>query len=316
MAELKILIAGTGAVGGYYGLKLLKKGYDVYFTARNKSYEDLLNNGLILDSIETGIEYFKKINVLNFQTLENVDEKFDLILVCVKSYGTEETGKKIKNLIHSGSCVISMQNGIENEVILSKYINAENIAGAVVIISSFFEKNIVKHTGAGKIIIGKISKKTNYDIDFIRNLFLESKINCLISENIMNDLWTKIIWNASFNALSVVIEATVVEMIENENSRNLLKSIMKETIVIAEAAGYKIPFSKIDDNLDMKNNAGEFKTSMLQDYEKKKELEFNYINGAIIRAGEKFGVPAPINKTITEILKFKQKKYLNGAANK
>ena len=313
---MKILIAGTGAVGGYYGLKLLKKGYDVYFTARNDSFKYLLESGIILDSIESGVEYFKKINVLNFKTLEEVGKKFDLILVCVKSYGTEETGKKIKNLVNSDSCVISMQNGIENEEILSKYINPKNIAGAVVIISSSFEKNIVKHTGAGKIIIGKISKNTNYDISFIQNIFLESKIKCAVSENIMNELWNKIVWNASFNALSVALEATVAEMIENKNSRNLLKSIMEETISVAAAAGYKIPVSKIDDNLDMNNNAGEFKTSMLQDYEKKKELEFEFINGAIIRAGEKFGVHTPVNKTITEILKFKQQKYLNGAAKK
>ncbi|MBP7651801.1 2-dehydropantoate 2-reductase [Candidatus Dependentiae bacterium] len=308
---MKVLIIGTGAVGGFYGLKLLKNGVDVTFTARNITYRILKEQGIILDSFETGIEKFGKINLLEFSELSRINNKYDLILVCVKSYNTQETAAVIKNLIHQKSCVISMQNGLENEDILSKYIDPENVAGAVVFISSALEKNIVKHTGAGILKIGKISKSPKYDIELIKNIFTESGVACTVSDNIMLDLWIKILWNASFNALSVVLEATVSDMINDDNSRNLLRAVMEEAVKVAHAAGYKIPHSKIDKNLDIENNAGEFKTSMLQDFEKKKKLEFEFINGAIVRFADKYGVSAPINKMLINILSYKERKNMN-----
>lgn len=309
MKKEKILIFGAGAVGAYFGLKLHKKGYETVFACRGKIYEKIKTEGIILDSFTSGKEYFKNINIINSSQTDifkNYKEYFDVVLFCVKSYDTEKSAEQISETLKKNGVIISLQNGVENEYILSKIFGEENVPGAVVFIASSLENNnYLKHTGSGKITFGKMFKKYAEEKNFfLKKLFDDAEIDSSISENILQNLWTKLVWNASFNAVSVALSATVMEMIESENSLYLLRGAMREVILTAAAQGIKIDESIIEKFLDRNTNIGEFKTSMLQDYEKGKKLEFEYLNGAVIRFAKKYNVPVPLNESLYNILAF------------
>ncbi len=309
MKNKKILIYGTGAVGGYFGLKLTDAGFDITFGCRSNSYKILSTDGLILDSSDTGLTYYSNIKTLNTENIdfEKFNNYFDIILFCVKSYDTQTNTGIIAKLLNKTGFVVSMQNGVENEEMLAQKIDKSNIIGAVVFIASAIENiNVIKYTCGCKLIFGRYFQELNEEkIILLKNILEVSKLNYEISNDIKKSLWTKLIWNASFNTVSVAINAVVMDMIESEYACYLLRQTMLEVIQTAEAQGIIIDASIIDKNLDKKTNIGEFKTSMLQDFEKRRKLELDFLNGAVIRAAEKYNVAVPVNRLLINIVAFK-----------
>jgi len=311
--NIKILVYGTGAVGAYFGLKLHTSGYNVVFAARGKTYETILYKGITLDSINSGISRFDKINIINSEEngiFNDYSDTFDIILFCVKSYDTDKNAKLIAGVLKKDGIILSLQNGVENEYKLAEVFGRERTPGAVVFIASSLEKNnYLKHTGSGKITFGKLFKEYSDEKSlFLKKIFDDAVIENCISDNIKKNLWTKLVWNASFNAVSVALNATVMEMIESEHAVYLLRGAMNEVLQTADAQGLIIDKSIIDNFLDKNTNIGEFKTSMLQDFEKGKMLEYEYLNGAVIRYAKKYNVSVPVNIALYNILAFLDKR--------
>src|SRR3989338_4327624 len=127
----KILVFGTGAVGGYYGGVLLKAGFDVTFIARGENYRTIKNNGLTL--IIEG-----KKEILPVKVFQNASElgKFDYIFICVKSKDTKQAAVNIKSSIGPNTTIVSFQNGVENEDIIAGIVGKEYVLGGLVFVAS------------------------------------------------------------------------------------------------------------------------------------------------------------------------------------
>ena len=310
----KILIYGTGAVGGYYGGMLVKAelhnpAFDLTFIARGKNYEALKEKGLTL--IREGKKETVPIKVFN-------DTKdlgyFDYILICVKSTNTKEAVENIIHNVGESTTVISFQNGIENEEIISNTIGDKHVIGANVYVTSrLISPGVIDQFGYNAVVIGEFSREKTKRIFELKEILDSASILCNISEDISADLWNKLVWNASFNPVSVITEKTVDKMMGDPKTFELLKNIMEEVKRTAIANGINIRHDTVDFNLNrskgiIRINAAEsqnftgFKTSMLQDFEKGKPLELEELVGVVLRKAKEKNISVPnIEKVYNQI---------------
>ena len=299
----KILIFGTGAVGGYYGGVLVKAGFDVTFVARGKNYEVLKKNGLTL--IINGKKEIIPINVA--ETIHELPKgkPFDYIFICVKSMDTKNAANQIKNNVGPNTTVLSFQNGIENEEIISSVVGKEHVIGAYVYIASqMTEPGVVNMTGNHTATIGEFNGEKTKRILDLESVIKSAGVKCIISDDIAADLWNKLVWNGSFNPVSVLSSKTVDKILEDKELYELLKNIMGEVKEVAIAHGINIRPDTVEFNLDRSKNIKSpnahhsqnftgFKTSMLQDYERGKPLELEELVGVVIRKAKEKNISVP-----------------------
>ncbi len=310
----KILIFGTGAVGGYYGGMLVKAGCDVTFIARGKNFEVLKKNGLTL--IIEGKKEMLPIKIFEDKDLNKL-EVFDYIFICVKSRDTKEAGKKINNNIGKDTTVISFQNGIENEEIIGKIIGMEKVIGANVYVTSKLVSNgIVEQFGYNAALIGEFNKEKTKRILELNSILKSANILCIISDDISADLWNKLVWNASFNPVSVISEKTVDKILEDKELYELTKNIMTEVKNVAIAQKINIRPDTVEFNLNRSKGITKpnatlsqdftgFKTSMLQDFERGSPLELEELVGVVIRKAKEKNIDVPNTERVYNEIKSK-----------
>lgn len=292
-----LLIFGTGAVGGYYGGMLARAGFNVTFVARGKNYEILKEKGLTL--IRDGKKENFPITVVETQLISTLQKIFDYILICVKSKDTKSAAESIKPIIGKNTTIVSFQNGIENEEILAHILGKDKVIGGLVFVASnLIEPGVVYQFGYNGGLIGELNCKKTERVAILAQMFKESGIDMNISDNIIGDLWNKLVWNAAFNPLSVITGKTVDKILEEDHK--LVKNIMSEVRDVAFAFGINLRPDTVEFNLNRSKGFIGFKTSMLQDFEKGRPLEIEEILGVVIRKAKEKKVPVPNTEMVYE----------------
>lgn len=301
---MKITIVGTGAVGGYYGLKLMHKGHDVNFIATTRSCKIIKEKGMHIKSVDGDI-HFDKVMVSDDMSFV---KDTDVILLCTKSYSTKEIAYKIKEKVNNNAVVISLQNGIENEEILSDILGKERIIGSTVFIfSSSPAAGEIIHSGAGSIILGELDGTITERIEKYANMFSESGIPAKISENIKKDLWKKLFINASYNGFTAILGDSLKNIKKVPEANQAYYDILKECQMVAKAEGIDITdeeTKKIFERFNQDNFLN-VKSSTLQDIEKGKPVEIDAIQGAVVRKALKHNLKAPLNNLMYALIKLK-----------
>lgn len=299
---MKIAVLGTGAVGGFFGGKLANAKHDVTFIARGKTLEVLQSQGLRVKSYMGGFTIKNPKITSDLGTLRSAD----LILFCVKSYSTAEIAKILKEIISDKAVIISMQNGVDNEEILSEILGAEKIMGSVVYItSSCPEPGLIKHTSSGKVILGELNGVESDRLKRIEKMFLSSGIPTISTKNIKRELWKKLMLNIPFNGFTALTKKTLKNYLSIPESNDCFYRSLKEVQLIAKHEGYKITDEEVDEIFSVCKNEHSlnFKSSTLQDLEAGKPLEIESLQGAVIRIAQKHKLDTPINKLLYTLLK-------------
>ncbi|MFP4142566.1 MAG: ketopantoate reductase family protein [Thermoplasmata archaeon] len=293
---MKICVMGAGAVGGYFGGKLALNGNDVSFIARGDHLEVLKKDGLKVES--TVHEDFQ----ISVKATDDPGEigTVDLVLFTVKAYDTEQAGEQIRPLIGSDTTILSLQNGIDNEKILSEMYGEEKVVGGVAyILSRLKESGIIHHESLGRIEIGELDGEVSERLNNIKKIFEDSGIGCSITTDITKVLWRKLAFNCGLNAITALTESSLDVILNIKESREVFRSSIKEALKVGIASGVEMDEDKIIEELmEISNEAGPMKSSMFYDRKKGKELELDPINGKIIEMGNDLGIETPVNKTL------------------
>ena len=288
MNQKRILIYGSGAIGCYFGGKLVQNGFDVTFVAR-KNLEDLKQNGLTIKENNTLANF--PINVVsNTQDLGT----FDYIFMCVKSKDTKSATKQILENIAENTSVVSFQNGVDNEEIIGSVIGIDKVIGASLYIAAKVTGlATVETTGIVYIEVGELNRTRTDRILELQNILRTSGIDCNISLDIWAELWHKLIRNASINPISTLSRKTVGEILDDKESCELLKNTMLEVKHVAFLNGINIDDEIVDFHLQNLQGYRSFKTSMLQDFEAGRPLELDELVGVVIRKAKEKNISVP-----------------------
>ena len=308
---MRIAVMGTGAVGGYFGAKLATAGDDVVFITRPRHLSALRRDGLRIES-PNGDLYVRN----GFFTDSPADAgAVDLVLFCVKSYDTTKAAAALAPMITKSTAILSLQNGIDNPGKIAGFWGTERtLAGVVYIGAELSAPGVIQHSSGGKIVLGPINGHAAETAQSVEQTLSRAAIPCAISSAIEQVQWAKLLWNAPFCAVSCLTRSTVREIVESEALTNLIRDCMEEVRAAARTRGIDLKTELFDQTLAFSRGLGDFKPSMLQDLEAGKPLEYDALNGLVLRLLDQAGERAPINKVFHNTLSFLDKKLRQEAA--
>lgn len=302
MSAIKVLVIGTGAIGGFYGALLAKAGANVAVVCRS-DYEHVKHHGITIHSL-LGRWQFHPAKVLKDSA--DYQGQADVVLLCTKVIPGLDRVALIRPVVTAETAIVFIQNGIEIESELqSAFPNNELVSGLAFICCNRTKPGEIEHLAYGRLVLGNFPGFVSAKTEQMARLFTKAGIVCETTDNISLARWQKCIWNAPFNALSV-LSGGLPTLTILQNQELLVRHIMQEVVSIATALGYPIALTQIEDNISMTYNMPPYKTSMLLDWERGQPLETEAILGNAICAAQRIAVPCPHLQMLYGLLKLRE----------
>ncbi len=316
---MKICIVGAGATGGYLGVKLINAGFDVSLVARGAHLTAMKKKGLTL------IENDKEITC-SPKCSDSMKElgKMDFIFITLKAYSINGLVEEISTMFDENTSVISSYNGIpwwyffgaegqfknyrikciDPKNIQWNVITPERIIGCVVYpATEIIEPGVIKHIEGNRFSLGEPNGAQTERISRISKAMARADLKAPVRKNIRQEIWMKLIGNLAFNPLSVITGETLDVLLLNEENKKTAYEAMKEATSIMDKLNVPMSIS-IDQRIEGAAKVGSHKTSMLQDYERGKELELDALVVAVKEIADLLGIKTPtidrILHTVTE----------------
>jgi len=305
MTRLNYAVVGTGALGGFYGGMLAHAGNDVHFLFHS-DYDFVCKNGLKIDSVSGNF------HLQNINTYHSTDQmpKCDVVLVCLKTTNNEVLKKILPPLLHSNTCVIMVQNGLNIEADLAKSFPNLSIAGAMAFIcSNKIGEGHIAHLDYGKITIGSFQGENKELLRQVCNDFIASNVPAEFSDNLKESRWQKLVWNIPYNGLCVVLNTTTEKLMIYPETYELVRDLMLEVIGGAKACGVQIDEELVQMMLDSTSTMEPYAPSMKLDFDYKRPLEIGAIYSAPLAEASSKGFDMPKVKMLEQQLQFIQDSY-------
>jgi 2-dehydropantoate 2-reductase len=293
---MKITIIGAGGVGGYFGGKLAQAGNEVTFIARGEHLKAILENGLFVKS-HLGNFTIKPANASD--KIESVANA-ELVIICTKAWQVKEIAQQIAPLIGEETIVLPLQNGVLAADELAEFIPKENIVGGLCRIFSMIESpGVINHWGVDPtIVFGELNNEETDRTALLKGTFTEADIANIHSPDIHADLWKKLLLISS-GALLAVTRTNYGELRSLPETKALLLELSTEIYNVAIASGIKLPENLVEKTMKaVEGFPAESTCSLTRDIWEGKPSEIEYQNGTIVRLGEKYGIPTPVNRFV------------------
>jgi 2-dehydropantoate 2-reductase len=224
---MKILVMGAGTIGAYYGARLQQAGEAVVFCGRGENLRTMRDRGIEIKSIK-GDFALPRVAATD-------DPKrfapYDLILLCVKSYHTEECARQVTGCLKPGAAVLTIQNGIENEGLLQAILGRDSVmSGNARIFADMPEPAKVIHTGTGFIEFGALDGKITERARCCADAFERAGILGELVTNIFDRRWDKLIGNNVYNAVTTLTGRNYGALHDDPEMYRLMRRMFEETL--------------------------------------------------------------------------------------
>ncbi|MGF1493592.1 MAG: putative 2-dehydropantoate 2-reductase [Microcoleaceae cyanobacterium] len=298
-------ILGTGAIGGFYGAKLQRAGFDVHFLLRS-DYEYAKRRGLVVESIDGDIT-LPEIQAYNqSQDIPNCD----VVVIALKTTHNHQLSELLIPFTKSNSILLILQNGLGVEPEVAKIAPNQTILGGLCFIcSNKVGKGRIRHIDYGAITLGGYAKQyqpagITDELHQIAEDFTQAGIGIETSENLLLTRWKKLVWNIPYNSLSVILDARTDELMQDSATRILVEEIMQEVVLGAAACDRTISQAFVDKMLTHTEKMKPYLTSMKLDFNHKRPLEIDAILGNPLRMAAESGQHLPRIETLYRQLQF------------
>ena len=247
----------------------------------------------------------------------------DVVLLTIKAQGLTGISPGLAPLLGPNTSIVSAQNGIpwwyfyrhggELEGIrletvdpgglIARNLNPQRAIGCVIYCSTIVrEPGVIEHIEGTRFAIGEPDLTKSERCQLISEAFVRAGLRCPIRSNIRHDIWVKLMGNVAFNPISALTRATLLEIIQCQDTRALASEIMIEAEEMARRLGIKVGIT-VEQRLAGAEKVGHHKTSMLQDIEAGRPLELEPIVGAVVELGQRLGLSMPYTKTVYACVK-------------
>lgn len=317
---MKICIYGAGAIGAYLGAELAGAGAEVSFIARGPHLEAMRSNGLTL---QIGGEE-KHVSIACTDDPAELGAQ-DYVIITLKAHSVLPIVEQIKPLLGPDTAIVTAQNGIlwwyfyglegpwQNHHLESadpggaiwNALGPERAIGCVVYPScEIIAPGVVKHLDGNRFMLGEPDGEKSERVTALGQLMAEAGLKAPIRKKIRDDIWFKLLGNATFNPVSVLTGATLEQMGSDPGVRAVIHRMMTEAHAVGEKLGVRFAMD-IDKRIDGGTNVGAHKTSMLQDLEAGRPLELDALVGAVPEMGRLVDVPTPTIDMVLSLVKLK-----------
>lgn len=293
---MKIGIIGAGGVGGYFGGLIAKAGFDVVFIARGKNLEAIRQNGLQIKSF-LGDFHVKNLKVTDEWT---VLSDADVVILATKAWQVSDIAVQLKDVIGQNAVVLPLQNGIMAYDELSAVLGSNRtLCGLCRIMSKIEIPGVIIHSGIEPFIyFGEQNNEKSSRCLQIKEVFDLSGISSEIPERIEAEVWKKFI-NICVGGLLAVTRSTYGEVRSVSETRKLMIELIEEIYNLSVKAGIGIDHGFVEKTIGFIDKFPYDSTaSLTRDIWESKPSEIEYQNGSVVRLGEHYGIPTPVNRFV------------------
>jgi 2-dehydropantoate 2-reductase len=308
--HMKIAIVGAGAIGGFVGAKLALAGEQVTFMVRGANLAAIRANGVRL-VMSDGTEQVAG-HVTASDDYRAVGPQ-DMVILAVKAHQVEALVHEVPKLLGPDTVVVTMQNGIpywyfyrhggelagtvlrsvDPQGLIGQHINPGRVIGCVVYpASELTAPGVIHHIEGDRFPVGELDGSTSARVTQVSESFVRAGFKSPILENIRSEIWLKLWGNLTFNPISALSRATLVEICQFPPTRKLAEMMMTEAQSIAHKLGitFRVP---IERRIAGAEKVGKHKTSMLQDVEAGREPELDALVGSVVELARLTSTPTP-----------------------
>ena len=310
---MRFLIAGAGAIGAYIGARMAQAGFEVTLYARGPHLRAMQEHGVQVKSSEGDFVARPRIAA----SLEEVGP-VDVVFLGVKAHGLPQLAPQLRPVVGPQTAVVSTQNGIpwwyfhgfggdweglrleriDPGGVISSSIEAHRVIGSIIYFSTeITAPGVIQHIDGNRITLGEPDGTRSDRLREISEALIASGFRCPITTRIRHEIWVKVLGNASFNPVSALTRATLVQMARDPGVCSVIRNIMQEVEEVSHKLGMELPVS-IDQRIAGAEKVGEHKTSMLQDIEAGRPMELEALVGAVVELGERVGLPMACTRTV------------------
>jgi 2-dehydropantoate 2-reductase len=301
---MKILVIGAGAVGGYFGGRLLEKGEDVTYLVREGRQKQLQDLGLDIESIHGNA-------LLHPKTILAGEEAgpFDVILLTTKSYHLDGAIKDIRPYVTGETVILPLLNGISHFETLDKEFGADKVIGGLCFVESTLDSKgrIIQTSPGHDFVFGERSGEKTERIMKIADAFSGTKANFRLSENISQDLWHKYMFISTMSGITTLMRQPIGPIRETETGHHTIKRLQSEIFKIMKSVD--APIAEEIESMQMKQITGlgyTMKSSMQRDMEKLAQVEVEHLHGYLLEIAQREKIDVPVLEAVYANLKIYQ----------
>lgn len=319
---MKICIFGAGAIGGYMGARLAQAGFDVSLVARGPHLKAMSEKGLELraggESIVTRPRVSADAAELGPQ---------DYVVITTKAHSVPAAVPAIKPLLGPQTAVVMGVNGVpwwyfhklegpyaEHRVssidpggIQWREIGPERVIGCVVYpAAEVVEPGVIELIEGDRFTLGEPDGSKSERVVALAAALQKAGFKAPVRPRIRDEIWIKLWGNLSFNPLSALTHATLEQIVGDDGTRAVARAMMVEGQLIAERLGISFPIS-VDKRIEGAGAVGAHKTSMLQDLERGRPMEYEALVGAVQELGRVTNIPTPTIDTVLALIRLRAK---------
>jgi 2-dehydropantoate 2-reductase len=307
---MKIAIIGAGAIGGYVGARLAVAGEDVTCMVRGANLQAIRDHGIKLIMSDGSVQVASSVKATDDYAAAGPQ---DLVILAVKAHQVEAVANDVPKLFGADTVVVTMQNGIpywyfhqhggelEGSVvrsvdptgIIGQRIPAERVIGCVVYpAAELIAPGVVKHIEGERFPVGDLDGSNSARVTRISECLIRAGFKAPVLDNIRAEIWLKVWGNLTFNPISALTRATLVDICQFAPTRQLAATMMTEAQAVANKLGitFRVDLEK---RIAGAEKVGKHKTSMLQDVEAGRPPELEALVGSVAELGRLTHTPTP-----------------------
>jgi len=312
---MRIAMLGAGAMGSVFGSLLVKAGFDVIFLDIWQEHIAKLQKEGLRVRDASGKE--ELIPVRAFSSPEGL-KPVDIVFLMVKAYDTETALSQWKVLFGEKTLVLTMQNGLGNVERIAHHIPMERIIPGVTSRGAYvIGPGAVNNSGHAETVLGVVHPSQRQDSQRLAEMFTRAGVEVKYDEDLNSLIWGKLLMNVAINPVGALTGMLNVEAVSYPSTLRLQELAMKEGMEVGKAKGiqfrYADPVKKLK---EIVSGAPMNRCSMLQDLDRKKRTEIDYINGAVVELGRQLNIPTPINEALTSLIKGREKQIMESEASR
>ncbi len=299
---MKIVMMGSGGVGGFFGGRLARTGVDVSFVARGAHLAAMQNEGLVIENEPQGDIRLPNVRA---STDPAAFGRADLVIISVKLWDTESAAQAIKPIVGPETAVLSLQNGVIKDEILRREFPERSIMGGVAYVATHIARpGVIHQTGTmQRVIVGEYDGRPSERARALHEALLRSGVTAELSGDVRRSIWEKFVFLVGLSATTATTRKPLGAVRENPRSRAFLLEIMREVVRVGRAHGVALPEDYADQRLAFADTLPyDMTSSMAHDLERGNRLEVDWLSGGVVTLGREAGVPTPANEEVCALL--------------